>query len=77
MILVNDVSPEENRILVYTVYLADSFVDIENNKSRFEIIDEDVLSFFSLDKKENFHTLHEILKKSYEGQKLPLNNSAK
>lgn len=59
-------APENMKSLVYIVYLADIFVNIENNKSRFDIVDEDVLKYFDLTDETNFATLHNILQKSYE-----------
>ena len=58
-------APEELKTLIYTVYLADLLVDIENKKSRFEIADEDVLNFFSLDEKKGFDTFHNSVNKKY------------
>ncbi len=59
-------APQNEKTLVYLVYLADVFVDIENNKSRFDIVDEDVLDFFNLKNEESFNTLHSVLMKSYK-----------
>lgn len=58
-------APEELKTLIYTVYLADLFVDIEKNKSRFEIADEDVLKFFKLDLKKEFTIYHNTIKEKY------------
>lgn len=58
-------APDELKTLIYTVYLSTVFIDIENNKSRFEIVDDDVLEFFKLTKKEDFIKLHEILIESF------------
>lgn len=58
-------APEELATLIYTVYLADLLVDIENKKSRFEIADEDVLNFFSLDQKKDFEAFHNSINKKY------------
>jgi len=41
----------EFKNLIYTVYLADIMVEIENNKFRFEIADDGVLEFFKLNNK--------------------------
>lgn len=58
-------APEDLKILIYTVYLADLFVDIDNKKSRFEIADDNVLEYFSLNVKKDFEVFHETLKKKY------------
>lgn len=58
-------APEELKNLIYTVYLATVFVEIENNKSRFEITDDGVLEFFKLTNKEDFEKLHITLMESY------------
>jgi len=62
------VAPEKYKAFIYLVYLAYSMVDIENRRSRFETIDEDVLDFFQLNNKEQFETLHRTLKDTYETQ---------
>jgi HD-like signal output (HDOD) protein len=59
-------APENEKTLVYIVYLADIFVHIENKKSRYDIVDEDVLTYFKLTDEKNFTTLHDILRKTYE-----------
>lgn len=61
-------APEQIIKLVYVVYLADIFVEIENRKSRYEIVDEDVLEYFNLMHKESFTMLHKILKETYATQ---------
>jgi len=58
-------APDELKSLIYTVYLSTVFVEIENNKSRFEIVDDGVLEFFELTKKENFEKLHNELIESF------------
>ncbi|HOW81783.1 MAG TPA: HDOD domain-containing protein [Spirochaetota bacterium] len=61
-------SPPEVKNLVNTVYLADVFVEIENRKSRFDIVDEDVLEFFDLTDRNVFAELHSSLKETYINQ---------
>ncbi len=61
-------SPAPLRDLIFTVYLADAFVEIENNKYRFEIINDDVLSHFKLEKPADFTAFHNKLKDSYSGR---------
>jgi len=56
--------------LIYIVYLANVFINIENRKIRFEIVDEDVLDYFNLNDKEKFTNLHSLLIKSYEKNKI-------
>jgi len=51
---------------IYTVYLADIFVEIEKNKFRYEIIDDDVLEYFHFTKKESFEDFHNIIKTKYD-----------
>jgi len=58
-------APESLKKLIYTVYLADVFIEIEKSKTRFELIDSDVLDFFKLEDKKDFEKLHAILKESY------------
>jgi len=61
-------APQEYRELIYTVYLADALVEIENNKYRFEIINDDVLSFFELADAVSFNRYHRQLKDSYNNR---------
>lgn len=57
-------APENLKDLIYIVYLADIFIEIEkdNSRMRFEFVDEDVLSYFSIADKEAFYGLYEELK---------------
>ena len=64
-------APEDIKILVYIVYLADAYVEIENKKFRFEIADEDVLEFFNLSQPETFQQIHQGLKDDYTAQSAP------
>lgn len=57
--------------LVYTVYLADVMVEIENNKSKFELIDDPVLDFFKLNDKKRFEDYHLSLQEIYYSKKNP------
>ena len=52
--------------IVYTAYLSDCMVNIDNKKMKFHFIDEDVLEFFKLDKQEAFESLHEQLRAEYQ-----------
>jgi len=61
-------SPENIKALVYIVYIADVFVEVENRKSRYEIIDEDVLEYFNIRSLDDFNLLHNILKETYTSQ---------
>lgn len=61
-------APDNLKTLINIVYLADVFVEIEKKKFKFDIVDEDVLEHFQLTKKEDFETLHNILKESYSMQ---------
>ncbi len=62
-------SEPEYRNLVFTVYLADIFVEIENNKFRFELADDMVLEFFRLNNKKKFEDYHLSLKDTYISKK--------
>ena len=52
--------------LVNIVYLSDCMVNIDNKKTRFDFIDEDILSFFKLEKRESFEKLHNYLRENYQ-----------
>ncbi|MCL1911616.1 MAG: HDOD domain-containing protein [Leptospirales bacterium] len=58
-------APDSLKELVYVVYLADIFVEIENRRTHFEFADEDVLEFFKLSNKDDFEKMHEELKDYY------------
>jgi len=58
-------APDELKTLIYTVYLADFFVDIDNKKSRFEIADDNVLEFFRLNVKKDFDIFHQELRNKH------------
>lgn len=60
-------APEKLKELIYIVYLADAFVEIENKKFRFEFMDEDVLDYFKLADKKFYEQLHKVLKDTYTG----------
>jgi len=59
----------EFKNLIFTVYLADVMVEIENNKFRFEIADDEVLTFFKLNDKNKFEEYHLSLKDIYNSKK--------
>lgn len=61
-------SPEKFRDLIYIVYLADCFTEIEKSRFRFDFIDEDVLKHFNLTEKKSFDYLHNMLKEGYSNQ---------
>jgi HD-like signal output (HDOD) protein len=61
-------APEKLKPLVYIVYIADMFVEIDSRRSRFEFIDEDVLEFLNLTDRESFNNLHNMLRESSEDQ---------
>lgn len=44
-------------------------VEIENNKSRFEIADDEVLDYFKLNNKKKFEEYHLSLKEIYSTKK--------
>ncbi|MDY6935908.1 MAG: HDOD domain-containing protein [Spirochaetota bacterium] len=59
---------EKYRELIYIVYLAKVFTEIEDNKYRFEVIEKDVLEYFNINNSEDFKMLHGILLNSYNEQ---------
>ncbi|HPY02390.1 MAG TPA: hypothetical protein PL161_04120, partial [Spirochaetota bacterium] len=65
---------EKNKSLNYTVYLAHVFCEAEIGKYRFEIVDEDVLSYFNLADANNFKKLHDILIDAYNTQMKNIEN---
>ncbi|MFW5862997.1 MAG: HDOD domain-containing protein, partial [Spirochaetota bacterium] len=73
-------APEKFRDLIYIVYLGYVYNSIETKNFRFEIVNDDVLQYFNIQKREEFDRLHNILKDSYEmhieekSQKAPENN---
>jgi hypothetical protein len=44
-------------------------IDIDNKKTQFNFIDEDVLSFFKLETQESFEKLHHHLLENYQPYK--------
>jgi len=62
-------APDKYKELIYIVYLGECLSEIEKNKLRFEIIDEEVLDFFNLADKKSFDSLHARLKEKYSSQK--------
>lgn len=62
------VAPEEYQELIYIVYLADAFVEIDKGKMKFSTLDEDVLKYFRLEEKPEFDRLHQTLIKALEKQ---------
>jgi HD-like signal output (HDOD) protein len=62
------VAPEKYRELTYCVYLSSAFLDIEERKTRYELLDEEVLTFFRLGERENFNKLMARVKKQYQEQ---------
>ncbi len=61
-------APEKHRDLIYIVYLASVFLEIESNRMRFEIVDETVLKHFGLESKEEFTSTHNLMRQAYEVQ---------
>jgi HD-like signal output (HDOD) protein len=61
-------SPPNFKPLIYLAYLSYSMVDIENRRTRFEILDEDVLDYYNLSDKAKFEMLHRSLKSTYDTQ---------
>lgn len=56
---------EQYKVLVYIVYLSHVFSEMETGQYRFEIIDDDVLSFFKISDEAEFNKLHQSLIKAY------------
>lgn len=69
-------APENYKELIYIIFLADAFIEIEKRKTRFEFLNEDVLNFFKIDKTK-FEKLHQELKdehnRSVAKSVLPIN----
>jgi HD-like signal output (HDOD) protein len=61
-------APPNFKALIYLAYLSSSMVDIENRRTRFEILDEDVLDYYNLNDKNKFEILHRTLKATYDSQ---------
>lgn len=61
-------APDQYRELTYLVYLSNTLVDIEHNRTRYELADDGVLQHFNITSKEEFISLHDMLKKAYEVQ---------
>ena len=61
-------APVNIRQLVFIVYLADSLVEIDKKRFRYEFIDEDVIEYFNLGDRTAFDLFHKVLKESYENQ---------
>ena len=61
-------APEQYRDLIYIVYLANSIQEIDNNRGRFETLDENVLNRFNITDIDSFTMLHNVLKQAYEVQ---------
>ncbi len=62
------VAPEEYRELIYIVYLADAFVEIDKGRMKFSTLDEEVLKYFRLEERTEFDRLHQTLIKALEKQ---------
>lgn len=58
-------APQKFKQLIYIVYMADAFMEIENNKTRYEFLNYDVLEYFKLTTLDSFNFLHNILQTSY------------
>ena len=61
-------APEKYLDQIYIVYLANSIQEIDNNRARFEILDEDVLNRYKIADMDSFTMLHNLLKQAYEVQ---------
>jgi HD-like signal output (HDOD) protein len=61
-------APAHLKQIIYIIYLADCLVEIDKDRLRYELIDEDVLEYFKLDDRASFEMLHKILEESYEKQ---------
>ncbi len=61
-------APTNLKQIIYIVYLADCMVEIEKNRFRYELIDEDVLEYFKLEERASFDMLSKILQEAYENQ---------
>jgi len=61
-------APENLKQTIYTVYLADCLVEIDKNRFRYELIDEEVLEYFNIRDRESFNLLHTTLHDAYNTQ---------
>lgn len=59
-------APEKFKELIYIVYLANFFSEIEDGKSKYELIDEDVLENLKIKNKEHLQMIHKKLLDDYE-----------
>lgn len=56
--------------IVYIVYLADIFIEIEEKKNRYATVDNDVLDYFKINNEKRFRMLHDVLKKAFSARLL-------
>jgi HD-like signal output (HDOD) protein len=58
-------APPDLKSLVNCIFLADSMVEIENLKLKFEVIDDEILDYFNIATKTDFEKLHKELIDTY------------
>lgn len=62
-------TPEDNREVSYTVYLANALCDLENGVLVFEQIEKDVLRDFGISNETQFNMIHERLQQALQREK--------
>ncbi len=62
-------TPEESTDVVYTVYLANAFCDLEAGGMVFEQVDTAVLKHYHITSEEQFQQIHHYLKQTFKAEK--------
>ncbi len=62
-------TPDEFRDVVYTVYLANAFCDLENGAMVFEQMDRNVLKHYNISSEEQLDKIHNYLKQTFRAEK--------
>jgi HD-like signal output (HDOD) protein len=58
-------APDKFKDLIYIVYLANTLSEIEAGKSKYELIDDDVMEHFNIKKRDDLRMIHRILIEAY------------
>lgn len=58
-------APEKFKDLIYIVYLANTLSEIEVGKSKYELIDDDVMEHFNIKNRDDLRMIHRILIEAY------------
>jgi putative nucleotidyltransferase with HDIG domain len=62
-------APDDFREVVYTVYLANAFLDLESGAIVFEQMDHNALKSFSISSEAQLEQIHDYLKQTYRAEK--------